>query len=201
MFFKEFCFIAGVLASFLVDKLGRRPLLIYSYGGTGIFLLFIGIYFFLVQALNISIPSFNFVPLAGIISSSIISSLGFQSLIIVVPAEIFPLNVKAVAMTYISVFGGALNFVITKGYQSIKDYSGLYGVFWVFAAGSLFGCIFSIIYVPETKGKSLTEIQVELQGVLYERSEVKKLNEVICQDDHDGCRELKELVSKNSNHV
>lgn len=145
-------------------------------------------------------PSYHFIPFAGIISAIIVSSIGFQSLIIVVPAEIFPLNVKTVAMTYICIFGGGLNFFITKGYQTVKDYSGLYGVFWVFAAGSIFGCIFSIFYVPETKGKSLREIQIELQGDLYERNEIKNLNDV-CRDDNDGCRELKELVNKNGIHV
>lgn len=189
-----------MLASFLVDKVGRRPLLIYSFGGTGASLLVVGIYFFLVQVLNVSMHSYNFIPFAGIISASIISSIGFQSLIIVIPAETFPLNVKAVAMTYICIFGGALNFVIAKGYQSVKDYSGLYGVFFFFAAASVFGCIFSIIYVPETKGKSLREIQIELQGDLYEYNEVKNLNDV-CRDDNDGCRELKELVTKNGSHV
>lgn len=165
-----------------------------------------GVYYFLVQNLKLSIPSFDFVPLAGVISSCIISGLGFQSLIIVVPAEIFPLNVKAIAMTYISILGGAVNFFIAKGYQSVKDYFGLCGVFWFFAAASLIGCVFTIIYVPETKNKSFTEIQIELQGVLYEHNEVQKLDEVqklndVCRDDNNGCRELKELVTKSSNHV
>lgn len=147
-----------------------------------------------------SLPAYKFIPFAGIISSNIISTLGFYSIITVIPAEIFPLNVKAVAMTYICIFGGMLNFVIAKGYQSVKDYSGLYGVFWFFAAASILGGIFSVIYVPETKGKSLRQIQIELQGELYECDEIKTLNDV-CRDDNDASRELKELVTKNGNHV
>lgn len=146
--------------------------------------------------MKISMPSYKFIPFAGIIGANIISTIGFYSLVSVVPAEIFPLNVKAVAMTYICISGGMFNFVMAKGYQSVKDYSGLYGVFWVFAAASILGSIFSVIYVTETKGKSLREIQIELQGDLYECDEVKSLNDVR-RDDNEGSRELKELVTKN----
>ena len=41
---------------------------------------------------------------------------------------------------------------------------GYYGVFWIYAINSLLGTIFVIFVLPETKGKSLTEIEQLFAG-------------------------------------
>ena len=43
---------------------------------------------------------------------------------------------------------------------------GYYGVFWIYAINSLLGTIFVIFVLPETKGKSLTEIEQLFTGKL-----------------------------------
>lgn len=99
-------------------------------------------------------------------------------------------------MTALNIFGGCATFVMVKGYQEVKDLSGLYGVFWFFAASSFVGSVFSYLVVPETKGKSLREIQMELQGVNYDDACVS-LNKVVCNEENvsNDCEitELKDL--------
>lgn len=191
-------FFSGLMPSVLADKLGRRPLLIYSYLGVMISLAVVGIYFFLLEVIGLSkevLSPYGFITLTGITCSNIISTIGFQSIVNVVVGEIFPLNVKATAMTALSIFGGLLSFAVARGYQILKDYLGLCGVFWIFAGVALFGALFSIALVPETKGKSLREIQEQLQGDLYYEDEVTSLHMVVsngtCENDKDV--ELKEL--------
>lgn len=187
------------MPSFLADRVGRRPLLIYSYLGTGICLATVGFYFFLLEVIRVDLnylTPYGFVTFTGIILSNIISTIGFQSILIVIPGELFPLNVKAVAMTSLSIFGGLLSFAVARGYQLLKDLLGLCGVFWIFAAVAFGGALFSLIFVPETKGKSLREIQVLLQGDLYEADQDVELklvvNGVACDD-----KELQELNKKD----
>ncbi|KAF9806484.1 hypothetical protein SFRURICE_001279 [Spodoptera frugiperda] len=164
-------FAVGLISPMIVDKVGRRPLLIYSYLGSCVMLATVGVYFFLQQVIGIDDESsnpFRFVVFVGIIISIVISSVGFDTLIFIIPSEIFPLNVRSVAMTVLNIFSAFMTFIVVKGYQPMEDWTGLYGVFWLYAVMACTGAIFTYVIVPETKGKSLREIQVELQGDIYD---------------------------------
>ncbi|KAJ8728017.1 hypothetical protein PYW08_016402 [Mythimna loreyi] len=175
-------FIVGIFSSAIVDKIGRRPLLIYSFLGSGLSLAFVGVYF-LIQPNSSSY--YSYIPFIGIIFSSMLSILGYDTIVFVILAEIFPLNVKSVAMTLQNILGGFLNFLSVKGYQEVKDVAGLAGVFGFYASITIIGGVFSYFMVPETKGKSLREIQVELQGALYEETEEKVKFDVDKKDDNE----------------
>ncbi|XP_050670795.1 facilitated trehalose transporter Tret1-like [Leptidea sinapis] len=164
-------FSVGIMSSMLADRVGRRPLLIYSFFGSSVSLAIVGTYFFLLEVLSInntSLQPYGFITFAGIVSSSVISTFGFNSIIGVIQGEVFPMNVKAVAITSLNIYGGILGFTVTKLFQKIKDATGLCGVFWFFSSVALLGSIFSFFIIPETKGKSLREIQVMLQGDVYD---------------------------------
>lgn len=159
-----------MLSSGIVDRVGRRPLLISSYIGAFCSFAVVGTCFFIhdVKVIDDNSYLFGNVIFCGILCFSIISTIGYDTLIFVIPAEIFPLNVKSIAMTTMNLFGSIVVFFTIRGYQIVKDWTGLYGVFWVFGSMCLLGGVFSYFVVPETKGKSLREIQIELQGPLYE---------------------------------
>jgi len=50
-------------------------------------------------------------------------------------------------------------FFVLKFFPSISLQIGFHGLFWIYAACSLVGGLFGYIFVPETKGKSLEEIE------------------------------------------
>ncbi|KAJ2946136.1 hypothetical protein O0L34_g5067 [Tuta absoluta] len=196
-------FITSVAVSFLADRVGRRPLFIYSFFGTGICMVICGIYFFSKEVLKYdeaSLKPYSSIPFFSVMAGVIISSLGYYSLIAVVPAEIFPLNVKAIAMTTLSMYGGFINFMAARGYQAMKDSVGLYGVFFFIGAAGIIGSLFTYMCVPETKGKSLREIQEFLQGDLYEDDEViTKLDTVVVKNDLEKEEsECNKLLKANS---
>ncbi|XP_047024262.1 facilitated trehalose transporter Tret1-like [Helicoverpa zea] len=194
MVFGAVRFVVGIFSSVIVDKVGRRPLFISSYLGSSMALTTIGLYFFLQPTFSIFS---SYIPFFGLmIISTIISIIGYDTLCFVITAEIFPLNVKSVAMTFQNILGGFLNFLVVKGYQEVKDVAGLTGVFWFFACSSLTGAVFSFFLVPETKGKSLREIQIELQGELYDEVDKSIPNGVV--KDDDDATELKELKPDNT---
>ncbi|XP_026317769.1 facilitated trehalose transporter Tret1-like [Hyposmocoma kahamanoa] len=164
-------FVAGIMSSFLVDRIDRRPLLIYSFLTSGICMIVMGIYFFLLEVVKVDsdeITSYGFIPFVCIVSSNVVSTLGFNSVIGIIQAEIFALNIKAVALASLCIFGGLLNFIVTRSYQIFLDLTGLCGVFWILGLFGISGSIFSLFVVPETRGKSLRQIQITLQGDLYE---------------------------------
>ena len=144
-----------VIALWLVERLGGRPLLIAGLGFMGIGLLLFGYcfsaqieglpmlvsMFFAVGAYNLSIA-----PLAWLIMS-----------------EIFPTRVrdKAMAIATISLWLAA--WINGQTFPMLMDaienrYGTPAGVFWIYAGVCLFAVLFSQRMVPETKGKSLEEI-------------------------------------------
>lgn len=57
-----------------------------------------------------------------------------------------------------------LAFVITKTFVNLTDALGQGGTFWLFSGLSVLGTVFVFFIVPETKGKTLMEIQTMLAG-------------------------------------
>lgn len=60
-----------------------------------------------------------------------------------------------------STFNWLLAFIVTKNFTSFMDLIGIDGCFWFFAGICIFGFVYCLIFVPETKGKTLEEIQRE----------------------------------------
>lgn len=183
------------MSSLLADRLGRRPLLICSFVGTGLSLILTSAYFFCLEIIRINeenIAPYGIIAFIGIVFSVILSTIGFNSLIYLIPAELFPLNVKSVAMTWLNIFGGFSNFGIIKAYQFARDWLGLFGVFTIFSTAGLAGGVFSFFIVPETKGKSLREILVLMQGDAYDEA-AEKLNKAPRENEANGIGEATEL--------
>lgn len=157
-----------------------------------------GIYFFLLEVVKVDsdeITSYGFIPFVCIVSSNVVSTLGFNSVIGIIQAEIFALNIKAVALASLCIFGGLLNFIVTRSYQIFLDLTGLCGVFWILGLFGISGSIFSFFVVPETRGKSLRQIQIALQGDLYEFDGASvQLNNIPEGNKYEG---VNELIKKN----
>lgn len=189
------------MSSVIADKVGRRPLLMYSFLGTSLSYLVVGVYFFCQEVLAIDkdvLAPYAIAVFVGLISSNIISTLGYHSIIYAIQGEIYPLNVKSVAMTTFNIMGGFLNFGITKAYQPLKDAAGLFSIFCVFIAISIMSVAFVHFAVPETKGKSLGEIQVILQGKYYDNTDDKFKIIITDTNGAQDSTELKPMIDKKS---
>lgn len=150
--------------------------MLVSSFGVGICLTTLGIYFFLQDFIIISPDSLALIsplPLVGIVGFNILYAVGIGNLPYIMQAELFPINVKTVASSAATMFACVLIFVVAKCYQSIKDNFGHYTVFWSFASVAYLGVFFVYFLVPETKGKTLEEVQDTMQ----EREEAQALRE------------------------
>lgn len=196
----NYCF-SGLTSPLVVDKIGRRPLLIYTYSAASMILGVIGSYFFVQQVIGINNEStsiFRYTVFLGTILSNIIANFGFDTLVFIIPSEIFPLNVRATAMTVTNIYTGLVTFIALRCYQIMEDHIGLYGVFWVYAITAASGAVFTYFVVTETRGKTLRDIQIDLQGNIYDESE-EKLNVVTNinnVNDVENNTELKNMTEK-----
>lgn len=148
-----------VLGVLLMDKSGRRPLLLVSASGTCLGCFFIGLSF-LLQDLKLW-ESSPFLSLGGVLIFTGSFSLGMGAIPWVIMSEIFPINVKGVAGSLVAVVSWFGSWIITYSFNFLVQWS-FAGTFFIFSAICGFTIIFIIKLVPETKGRTLEEIQASL---------------------------------------
>jgi len=83
----------------------------------------------------------------------------FISMPSTVTSEIIPAKIRGVACGYIYAVNDVMQFFLSKIYPWMKQTLGMHGVFLVFGVNALFSCIFSYLFLPETQGKSLPQIE------------------------------------------
>lgn len=143
-----------VLAIFLVDKLGRRPLLMIGAAGlTIIYLLMGAAYYFQITGVAL---------LVIVVLAIACYAMSLAPVMWVVISEIFPNAVRGVAMSVATFALWSACFVLTYTFPLLNSSLGAAGTFWVYGLISLLGFLFITRFVPETKNKSLEEIENEL---------------------------------------
>lgn len=95
--------------------------------------------------------------------------------------EIFPSQIKGLAVSIACLFNWASVLVVTKFFGDISLLLGSHGSFWIFSVIAALGTVFTYVMVPETKGKTLDEIQMELGG-----SGESRENVMVVVDTKDG---------------
>ncbi|KAF2901320.1 hypothetical protein ILUMI_04863 [Ignelater luminosus] len=151
--------VASLASLSIIDRVGRKPIVVVSTIGCALGLAFTGIYFFLKDEMSISMNSFGWLPITALVIFNISYSVGLELIPSIYLGELFPTSVKAIALGMADIFSIINGTVGAKFFQIVKDTQGIYLPFWVFSACCMIGVIFIIKYVPETKNKTLEEIQ------------------------------------------
>ncbi|KAF5271219.1 hypothetical protein FQA39_LY08226 [Lamprigera yunnana] len=152
----------SLVAAVIVDKLGRKPLLIISCIGCAVALIGEGVYFYLQDAVKEDVANISWLPTTGLILFLIMNPIGIFTLPYVLLGELFAANIKSVALSASTILGVTLGFLATKFFEPISVNLGLHSVFFMFASVCIFGALFVYFIQPETKGKSFQEIQIKL---------------------------------------
>lgn len=156
-------FLASLVSILTVDKFGRKVLMNISNIFSIICLIVIGIFFHLKQN-RVDVQSLTFIPLVFIMIYIAFFNFGLGIVPQVVTSEIFPAKVKAMGITLANGVSQFFASVCIYFYQYLSENFGLHAVFYAFAVFCLCAFVASFIYVPETKGKTLEEIQVMLKS-------------------------------------
>ncbi|CAB3253627.1 unnamed protein product [Arctia plantaginis] len=178
---------AGICATFLTRWVGRRTLMFTSCLGVSVAMTLVGLYFYLRDAVHVTpetLQAISWLPVTGIVAFNILYANGIGNLPYVMQAELFPVNVKGIASSSATMLACILGFIVTKCYQQVKDAFGDHVVFWFFALVGYTGLFFIYFFVPETKSKTLEEVQDDVQNRLeeeafssaMEREEIKSLS-------------------------
>lgn len=151
--------VATLVASMVVDRLGRRILLITSSSLMCLCNIAIGVYFYVLDHDAKTAATLGFLPIYALCLYIVAYSLGLGPVSWVLIGELFTAEVKGPASSASVTISWLLAFLVTKTFSNVRNLIGLGQTFWVFAFCSALGTIFVLLFVPETKGKSFVEIQ------------------------------------------
>ena len=141
-----------ILALWKIDRWGRRPLLVY-----GMFSVFISLIIIAFQFTFGSSQGILIVVMLCIYMASL--ALSINAVIWVLIGEIFPNRIRGSAMSIVTFTNWGANFLTAFTFPWYIDKIGMGGGFFTFAGMCLLATMFFNKYVPETKGKTLEEIE------------------------------------------
>ena len=146
-----------LIAIYSVDKIGRKPLMIVGSAGMGISLFAIGF-----GAYFQSIESWALIFILGYIASF---ALSLGPVVWVVLSEIFPTKIRGRALSIATLCLWSSNFVVSQTFPMMAENEFLVNTFhggfpfWVYGVFCVITIVFVWRFVPETKGRSLEEIE------------------------------------------
>lgn len=160
---------------YILEKWGRRRCGLISAIGMGICMMLLTLH---EQSWLKIIP---YLPVAAIVSYIVLSTLGLYTLPFFMISEVFPQSVKGPASGLTIAFGTFVSFVCTKTYPSLKDVVGKEYCFAMYAGFSFLALIFIYLCLPETRGRTLLEIEEEFRHGKRSKSttssvELKEIN-------------------------
>ncbi|TDG40903.1 hypothetical protein AWZ03_012681 [Drosophila navojoa] len=156
--------IMTLVAAMIIDKAGRRMLLLISAFFMAITTCLMGVYFQMRDNDPSSVTSIGWLPITSILVFIVFFSIGFGPGPWLVMAELFTEDVKSVAGSIAGTSNWFSAFLVTKLFPVLKDSIGSGPTFWIFCGIAVFGFVYILIFVPETKGKTINEIQLILSG-------------------------------------
>lgn len=142
------------VAIYSVDKLGRKKLMLIGAGGLAL------IYGILGTCYYYGVTGFFMIILVVAAIACYAMTLGPVTWVLI--AEIFPNRVRAVAVATCTFALWVGSFTLTYTFPLLNNALGSYGTFWIYAAVCLAGFGIFALKLPETKGKSLEQLENEL---------------------------------------
>lgn len=141
-----------IISMFLVDKVGRRPLLLASLAGMGVVLLHLAL------ILGDPHPK-KWLVLTDVLVYLAAFDLGLGPIFWLLISEIYPTTVRAQAMSLATLANWASDFLVTATFLTVVEHLGMRGCFLLFAGLCVVAFLFSLRMVPETRGRTLERIE------------------------------------------
>ncbi|MFZ1807900.1 MAG: sugar porter family MFS transporter [Cyclobacteriaceae bacterium] len=144
-----------VVALLLVDRVGRRPLLLIGLTGMIIGLGVLGLAFQL-PSLSGSLGWIAEISLMLYVGAF---AIGLGPVFWLLISEIYPLKIRGVAMSVATSANWGANLFVALTFLTLIQATGKSSTFWIYGLVGIGAWLFTWFYVPETKGRSLEDIE------------------------------------------
>jgi sugar porter (SP) family MFS transporter len=150
-----------IVAIWLLDRAGRRPLLLSGTAGMAVGMVITACAFLGGENLH---GALAIVAVIGLLVYTGSFAIGLGPVFWLLIAEIYPLRIRGAAMSVATMANWGANFVVTVSFLTLLNAINGVGVFFLFGFLTLVALAYFWRKVPETKGRSLQEIEHELTG-------------------------------------
>lgn len=156
--------IATVAGSVLVDKLGRKALLLMSGAGHTISLIVFGIHSHISETDEYFKTHYAWIALVSLIVFISSFSIGYGPIPWMMIPELSSARVRSLIASLATAFNWTCVYIVTANVKPLITEVGDAWTYWIFAIICALSCIFVAFFLPETKGKSSDQIQREILG-------------------------------------
>jgi SP family facilitated glucose transporter-like MFS transporter 8 len=163
-------------APFLIEKIGRKKPMIFGFVATAIIHVALAYFLYIGERQRDSIPYLSYI-LCGLFNLyGVIFVLTIFPTVYVLKCELFPQEVKSMANCLATMTNAWVDFVVVKLFVWIWSSFGLYVNFLLYAAICILSVVYVYVLIPETRGKTLVEIQEKIK-----MNNAKKGNNVVSE--------------------
>lgn len=153
-------FLMTIVALWLVDKVGRRKLLLFGLTVTTISLAVLASSFHFAEGLEL----LKWVCVYSLVLFIAGYAISIGCLFWLLISEIYPLDVRGKAMSLVTSVNWMANFIIALTFLSLLETFGASATFWLYTAFGVLSLVFCYYLIPETKLVSLEQIERNLRG-------------------------------------
>lgn len=114
-------------------------------------------------------------------SFTAVSTIGYLVVPWVMIGEVYPARVRGILGGMTTCAGHMFVFSVVKTFPMLQQLAGIHGAFWFYGVVSSLGTIFFYFFLPETKGKTLEEIEDYFAGRTSTLDSPKKKKPIVIQ--------------------
>lgn len=152
-------FVCTIIAITLIDSVGRRPLLLLGVTGVMLSECYLGA----VQYVNLSPVMTGTLCLLGLFTFIIFFAIGPGVVVWLAISELFPTRTRGKGIALCLFFNSLAATILATFFLPLSNKLGMSHTYWLFAFFSFGYMLIAYFLLPETKTKSLEEIQIQFQ--------------------------------------
>jgi MFS family permease len=167
--------VGSLVSLTLVDRFSRKTLYALTTLGNIIGLITMGIYNYCKIHNAALAENFKFVPVASLSLVIFIAASGRLPLTFVMVAEIQPQNIRSFGISVANTCNWTLAFILLRYFSTAVEILKFYNCMFILSGFALFGLIFVVFCVPESKNRSFEEIENSLINKKSKYREAEKM--------------------------
>lgn len=177
--------LGACLSTSLIERMGRRLLLLISCIGMFVCHCVIGTYCYL-QYMQYDVSAYGMIPVTALSIFMVVYALGMGNGPVIIMSEIFNRDITSIASTVGLTTCWGASFVLVKIFADLIALLRMHGCFFLLGICCACSFLFCFVMVPETKGRTREDIVDELNGGMRHKKNKKNIEHIIGTNSVQG---------------